>query len=179
MSSFKRLEESQKRLNLALKYTSTAIWELDLDTHEVFRSRDHDEIFGYPQRQEHWSLESYYEHISASDLPAFKEALSNIEAEGGLDVQVRLNRSDGILQWLNIKGKTETGKDGKAVKLIGVINDITNDKIIERHKDDFISIASHELKTPVTSLKGSVQMLQRDANRQSERTRRILIGFTG
>ncbi|TFB30318.1 hypothetical protein E3V97_19315 [Pedobacter alluvionis] len=90
-----------------------------------------------------------------------------------------MNRSDGILQWLNIKGKTETGKDGKAVKLIGVINDITNDKIIERHKDDFISIASHELKTPVTSLKGSVQMLQRDANRQSERTRRILIGFTG
>ncbi|MGQ7856378.1 PAS domain-containing sensor histidine kinase [Pedobacter sp. WC2501] len=175
ISSFKRLEESQKRLNLALKYTSTAIWELDLDTHKVFRSRDHDEIFGYPQRQEHWSLESYYGHISASDLPAFKEALSNIEAEGGLDVQVRLNRPDGVLQWLNIKGKTETGKDGKAVKLIGVINDITTDKIIERHKDDFISIASHELKTPVTSLKGSVQMLQRDANRQSERTRRLVM----
>jgi two-component system CheB/CheR fusion protein len=104
----------------------------------------------------------------------FKEALKNIQAEGGVDVQVRLNRADSKLQWLNIKGKTETNKAGKAVKLVGVINDITNDKIIERHKDDFISIASHELKTPVTSLKGSVQMLQRDANRQSDRTKRLV-----
>ena len=174
ISGMKQLKESQKRLNLALKYTGTAIWELDLETKEVFRSHNHDEIFGYPQRQAHWSLESYYPHISANDLPAFKEALNNIQAQGGVDVQVRLNTADGKLQWLNIKGKTETNKAGKAVKLVGVINDITNDKIIERHKDDFISIASHELKTPVTSLKGSVQMLQRDANRQSDRTKRLV-----
>lgn len=174
ISGLKGLAESQRRLNVALKYTGTAIWELDLETKEVFRSPDHDEIFGYPQRQKYWSLESYYPHIAANDLPAFKEALSNIQDEGGIDVQVKLNRLDGMLQWLNIKGKTETGKDGKAVKLIGVINDITNDKIIERHKDDFISIASHELKTPVTSLNGSLQMLQRDSKGQSDRTRQLV-----
>lgn len=41
------------------------------------------------------------------------------------------------------------------------IEDITEKKQIERQKDDFISIASHELKTPVTSMKLYTQILQK------------------
>jgi len=169
ISGLKKYEESQKRLNVALKYSDTAVWELNLETREVFRSPDHDQIFGYTQRQEYWTLESYYPHISENDLPAFKEAVNRIEKEGGIDVQLRLIRTDGTHRWLNMRGKAETNHQGKPVKLIGVINDITKDKIIERHKDDFISIASHELKTPVTSLKASLQLLERSPDVTSSR----------
>ncbi len=41
------------------------------------------------------------------------------------------------------------------------IEDITEKKQIDRQKDDFISIASHELKTPVTSMKMYAQILQK------------------
>jgi signal transduction histidine kinase len=41
------------------------------------------------------------------------------------------------------------------------IEDITEKKHIEDQKDDFIAIASHELKTPVTSLKAYTQLLQK------------------
>ncbi|KQM76978.1 hypothetical protein ASE74_17055 [Pedobacter sp. Leaf216] len=174
ISGLKHLEESQKRLNVALKYTDTAIWELNVDTKEVFRSPDHDKIFGYQNRKPKWKLENYYPHIMPEDLPVFEEALANIQVNGGIDVQLRVKRVDGVLQWLNIKGKTENDEQGRAVKVIGVINDITKDKIAERHKDDFISIASHELKTPVTSLKGSLQMLQRDTDHQSSRTKQLV-----
>lgn len=174
ISGLKKHQESEKRLNVALKYSDTAVWELNLETNEVFRSPDHDQIFGYEQRQANWTLESYYPHIAEQDLPAFKAAVQHIETQGGLDIQVRLLRADGILRWLNMKGKTEANEVGKTVKLIGVINDITKDKIIERHKDDFISIASHELKTPVTSLKASLQLLDRSPEPHSERNRLLV-----
>jgi len=41
------------------------------------------------------------------------------------------------------------------------IEDVSEKRQLERQKDDFISIASHELKTPVTSIKLYAQILQR------------------
>lgn len=48
------------------------------------------------------------------------------------------------------------------------IRDITERKELERRKDEFISMASHELKTPVTSLKGFLTLLQRRLTTQGE-----------
>jgi signal transduction histidine kinase len=46
-------------------------------------------------------------------------------------------------------------------RILIAIEDITDRKEIERRKDDFLSIASHELKTPLTTVKGYVQMMDR------------------
>lgn len=46
-----------------------------------------------------------------------------------------------------------------------LLEEIEFRKIAERKKDEFISIASHELKTPLTSVKGYVQLLNRSAQK--------------
>lgn len=46
-------------------------------------------------------------------------------------------------------------------RILIAIEDITEKKEQDRRKDDFLSIASHELKTPLTTIKGLVQILQR------------------
>ncbi|WP_242691755.1 PAS domain-containing sensor histidine kinase [Desertivirga arenae] len=46
------------------------------------------------------------------------------------------------------------------------IEDITDRREIERRKDDFLSIASHELKTPLTTVRGFIQLLQKTPNTQ-------------
>ncbi|OOQ60440.1 PAS domain-containing sensor histidine kinase [Mucilaginibacter pedocola] len=46
-------------------------------------------------------------------------------------------------------------------RILIAIEDITDRREIERRKDDFLSIASHELKTPLTTIKGYVQIMQR------------------
>ena len=50
----------------------------------------------------------------------------------------------------------------------GIIRDITERKELEQRKDEFISMASHEIKTPVTSLKGFTNLFQRRMAKQAD-----------
>jgi signal transduction histidine kinase len=49
----------------------------------------------------------------------------------------------------------------KTELILLAIEDITQKKIMDKHKDDFIGIATHELKTPLTSIKSFIQILQK------------------
>lgn len=52
--------------------------------------------------------------------------------------------------------------DGDIIKnWVGTFTDIDDQKKVEKEKDEFLSIASHELKTPLTSIKAYVQLLER------------------
>jgi two-component system sensor histidine kinase/response regulator len=49
-----------------------------------------------------------------------------------------------------------------------LLEEIEFRKEAEHKKDEFISIASHELKTPLTSVKGYIQLLQRSLNKDDK-----------
>ena len=49
---------------------------------------------------------------------------------------------------------------GKIIRWLGTNTDITKQKEVEKMKDDFISIASHELKTPLTTIKAYGQLAE-------------------
>lgn len=68
---------------------------------------------------------------------------------------------DQTLHWINASGLPNYDFEGNPTNMIGVTVDITKRKNYETQKDDFLSIASHELKTPITSLKASIQLLTR------------------
>jgi len=51
------------------------------------------------------------------------------------------------------------GAPGRRARIALTIEDITDRKAVERHKDEFIGIASHELKTPVNSIHAYTQIL--------------------
>lgn len=60
-----------------------------------------------------------------------------------------------------LNGRRIIQKKRNEPMILLAIEDITEKKQLERQKDDFISIASHEIKTPVTSMKIYGQLLQK------------------
>lgn len=56
-------------------------------------------------------------------------------------------------------------EQGKIIGAVGIAADITELYSLERQKDEFLGIASHELKTPLTSLKGLTQLTRRRLER--------------
>jgi two-component system sensor histidine kinase VicK len=72
-----------------------------------------------------------------------------------------LKNKEGIYRWFLSRAVPLKDQNGKVVKWFGTNTDITEQRLLEQQKDDFISIASHELKTPITSLNASLQLLER------------------
>jgi len=72
-----------------------------------------------------------------------------------------VQRPDGNMRHVLVFPRPEYDMDGKAIGLINAVVDITERKALERQKDDFMGIVAHELKTPVTSIKGFAQILMR------------------
>ena len=63
-------------------------------------------------------------------------------------------------------------------RILIAIEDITERRTIEQRKDDFLSIASHELKTPLTTIKGYIQIVNRLVPEAADERLRQALGKT-
>ena len=79
------------------------------------------------------------------------------------DQQMALLPVNGELkqQWFNFTYKPLRNAEGKVYAILHAATDVTNLVQLQNQKDEFLGIASHELKTPVTSIKAYTQVLER------------------
>jgi PAS domain S-box-containing protein len=103
-----------------------------------------------------WDKVHHPEHIKRV-IEYVKVAWQNDEP---YELTFPLKRYDGVYRWFLTRVYPVKNKEGKVIQWIGTNTDIDDQKKASEQKDEFISIASHELKTPVTSLKGFTQILQ-------------------
>lgn len=159
-NAWKKLQESERRLSMALTYSKMAVWELNLADRSITRSDGFDQIFGFAKEIRTWNEEALVALFLPEDQRKLKALLDAIRPGQHFDFQGSIRTPAGINKWINLQGRAERTADGKE-SILGTLYDITRDKLAEREKDDFISIASHELKTPLTALKGNLQVLER------------------
>jgi len=111
----------------------------------------------------------WLESVHPDDRKHVEEKFRSDRAEKQFyEVEFRLMHSDGNIHWCIANGKPQYRTDGTFTGYIGACIDITEQKHLQQQKDDFIGIASHELKTPVTSIKAYTQVLEKMLLRKGE-----------
>jgi PAS domain S-box-containing protein len=95
---------------------------------------------------------------------------------GLYEAEFRFNHADGKIHWCVADGRPQCLPDGTCTGYIGACVDISDQKALQQQKDNFIGIASHELKTPVTSLKAYAQILEKMFERKGDFREAAMMG---
>jgi two-component system sensor histidine kinase VicK len=86
-------------------------------------------------------------------------AAISLKERRAVKAEALVQRPDGKMRHVLVFPRPEHDIHGNIIGLINAVVDITDRKALERQKDDFMSIVAHELKTPITSIKGYAQVL--------------------
>jgi two-component system phosphate regulon sensor histidine kinase PhoR len=75
---------------------------------------------------------------------------------------------------LNVKSSPLLGGNGTRIGTLVVFNDVTQLRRLENMRRDFVANVSHEIKTPLTAIKGFVETLHQGGVESPEETQRFL-----
>ncbi|MGZ3872306.1 MAG: PAS domain-containing sensor histidine kinase [Mucilaginibacter sp.] len=151
--------ENESRLRLATDAASMATWDLGLREHSFISSPRMTEIFGWPEGTA-LTREELQKQVDTDDMknivvPAYRTALLT----GHYLYEVKIYWPDSTPRWIRTQGIVIYDEKNIPVRMLGTVIDITTGKSDEIRKNDFIAMASHELKTPLTSIKAYIQIL--------------------
>ena len=125
-------------------------------------SKRAEEIFGWGEKEFIESQKKGFIQVYKEDLPWVGKILEQlISGEVKRNkVQYRNITKDGRVIWCEWFNSVLKGEDGKVKTIMSLVQDISEQKQLERQKDNFLSTASHELKTPVTTIKAYAQIVE-------------------
>ncbi|CAN5435007.1 hypothetical protein BH10BAC2_BH10BAC2_38620 [soil metagenome] len=113
--------------------------------------------------------ETWQQLVHPGDMNSLMNTWSKSLSSGQPYVtDARLKNKKGEYRWHVVHGEAIKNKEGEIIKWIGAFTDIHEQKMIEEQKDEFISIASHEMKTPLTTAKGYIELLLLSLSEENE-----------
>lgn len=153
------LKASEQRLRTIADSAPVMIWMAGTDMKCYFFNKVWLDFTGLKKQGD--QINSWAEKVHPDDRDAcLKAYIEAFNERRELVMEYRLQRKDGEYRWMLGKSIPLIDSDENFNGYIGSCIDITDRIELERHKDELIGIASHELKTPVTSVKLYTEMLR-------------------
>ena len=154
------LEASERRYRLVAENVSDVIWTADLALQRTYVSPSVTRVLGYePDELVGRSIyASAGPAVAAAGLKVLEEELA-AERAGRADpfasrvTEVPTRRKDGSTVWVEVKTSFIRDRSGAPVGILGMTRDITERRQVEQVKADFITFATHQLRTPLTGIK--------------------------
>lgn len=168
------LRESEQRLRSILETMAEGVGVTDASGQMVYANPMAQRILGLKEKD--IKKRTYDDpqwqnlRIDGTPLPSEEHPMSIMmqTQKPVTDHEIAVKPPDGDIIYLSINAAPMFDEKGVLTGGIGTFMDVTERRLVTQSKDDFISIASHELKTPVTALKGSLYMLQKKSMDLSE-----------
>lgn len=168
VNSRKEISEVNTRLKIAIDAGALGSTEVDLESGTMVYNEEFSRMFGRKPDEAF-----VYADMFEAMLPEYRDRIRELvaiakENKSIYRAQYQIRWPDGSLHWISAHGRARYDSEGKPVKMVGILSEVTELKADEQRKNDFIGMVSHELKTPLTSMTAYMQILQYNAQKRED-----------
>lgn len=150
---------SEEHLVIALSQVKLGFWELNLKTRFIECTDQNRANFGFSRKQV-LSEQAIMDAILPEDRWRRIEGVAAAmnPATPTYDFEIRVRHPDQRIRWLQVRG-TVIFENEDPTRIIGTTLDISEKKGMELLRDEILNITTHELKSPLSVVRGYLQLL--------------------
>lgn len=145
-----KLAESEERYALMTEGSSIGLWDWDIRNGKIYLSDHSKKIIGLDQGAFNGTVEELSALLIDEDKQtSFKALEAHIKNKEPYDIEYRIMRPDGRLVWIHAKGQAIWDDNGRANRMAGSIDDITQERLDQndlKSKKELLELAEQTAK---------------------------------
>ena len=150
---------SEERLSLAQKSADMGSWEWNIETDCIEGSESIETIFGLTDGTFTRSKATFLKYVHPDDKDFVVESVDKaLKGKKDLDIEHRIIRPDGSIRWIQEIGKVYRNEAGNAVRMLGIVQDITTRKSFQDKLENRTSM----LQAVLDSVQESACLIDQD-----------------
>lgn len=135
-------------------------WEWDVQKDRITWSAELFKLFGVNPDHTTLTYDTYLQLIHPEDAKSMNQTITTaFKKKTSFKADHRILLTDGTVKFIHSEGRPILDDHGKAVKMAGTAQDVSEMHVLDVAKRDFISLASHQLRTPASGVKAFLSIL--------------------
>lgn len=189
VESRRKIEEAEERARLAIDAAALGTFEHNYLTKQLILSDRSFELFETTNGK---TVFSFIENIHPNDLKIREEAHRKSKKTGMIEYEVRVIKKDKSIRWVAAQGKLYGNEKGEWIKVLGILQDVTERKALEGELErrvkqrtnelvtinnelqQFAYLASHDLQEPLRKIQVFAGLIPKELPQINEKAKDYL-----